>query len=68
MTTSISLASNPKPHLTLNHIDGPPLTCSDDTLHRLSLWEVLSLRFGLADIDSLDAKHRRIPGASSENV
>ena len=41
------------------HIDGPLLYTSDCSLHWLTLWERIQMRFGWIDIYDLDLKHCR---------
>lgn len=47
------------PTIQLDHVDGPLLTCSDGTLHWLTLLERLMLRIGATSVERLDAQYRR---------
>ena len=45
------------PAIKWNHIDGPLLTCSDGTLHWLTVQERLWMKFGFTNIDQLNDKY-----------
>lgn len=44
-----------KPHIQLNHVDGPMLVRSDSSVHWLTLRERLALRFGRFKLDAYAA-------------
>ncbi|MDE2100304.1 MAG: hypothetical protein KGL39_23840 [Patescibacteria group bacterium] len=55
---NVAYATTSRPHLTMNHIDGPLLCMRNGELHWLTLWERLRVALGLDDAMSLEKKHR----------
>ena len=54
---SISYPNDARPHIQVNHIDGPMLTMRDGRIHWLSLWERLLLVLRRTDAYKLERKH-----------
>lgn len=55
-----------KPHIQMNHIDGPLLHFRNGELHWLTLWERVMVRLGRADAYSLERKHRPLLATAPE--
>lgn len=47
-----------EPRIQYNHVDGPLLTCSDGTLHWLTMKERMWLHFGFTSVAALDDKYK----------
>lgn len=59
--SDIQAGPNARPRVQWNHEDGPLMTCSDGTLHWLTLWERLGLRAGFITLEMLDRQHNSQP-------
>lgn len=46
-----------RPRINWNHVDGPMLTLRCGTVHWLTLWERVQMRFGWTNIYKLERKH-----------
>ena len=49
--------STPEPHIQWNHVDGPVLICHDGSMHWLTMWERMALKFGFITVKSLDKQY-----------
>lgn len=59
LTDSGSTTREPgTPCIQWDHKDGPLLTCSDGSLHWVTMWERLLLRANYITLESLDKKYR----------
>lgn len=47
-----------RPHINVNHRDGPLLYFRDGQLHWLTIWERIQFRFGWTDAMDLERKRR----------
>ena len=58
MLEGMGYPESSRPRLTMNHVDGPLLTCRDGQMHWLTAWERICVRLGFDDAASLERKHR----------
>lgn len=57
----VSYQKGARPHIQMDHIDGPLLHKRNGTLHWLTLWERYLVWVGWEDEYSLERKHWRTP-------
>jgi hypothetical protein len=53
----IQYPADSKPHIKWHHVDGPLLICRDGTPHWITKTELLWLRMGFMNINTLDEKY-----------
>ena len=57
MSAEVGYQKESRPHITLNHVDGPMLCMRDGRVHWLTWRERIALFFGKIDALDLERKH-----------